>query len=585
MLQFFRKAGHKDKTKSSHSSPTKSHTSREELIGDGFAAASNVASPSSLCSFEEEEEDDVLEDAKHQFNNFRSQLSKTLPEILADKGALGYFIQFMEWRKETALIKFWLELECLCGAYTTIGALNIKDESSKNSRELINSKLNTEGIDNCACSIISNSINDLELDTSSLDCNVNSSVHSLPSLSTVNKNKSNSNPPKNSSIINSEYKRNCKFREYKDSSLLQQDAIRIYKKYLAKDTLGTNRIIEELKQNIKKSAMTEDTEITLKYLTEAQKIVYDILEKEYINDFLRSDFHCKHQIDVLTSGNVQMADILYNETAFFYFMEFMEIENKRELLDFWMTAMNYKQILLEKGAMADQTDAQTDALIIYDKYFSLQATMPLGFTDKIRFQVEQNICREDGKAPQPDCFDQPCYIVYNFLDKHYLPSFLQSQLFYKYLSELINTVQNSNYPVYHPSLRRAGSDCSSEMSSISNVTSPILTKSEEKKQSRYNSFNGGMNIDTKQLYDPDSLWKRNKSSLSVGYVDSMGRFVTEIEPDPYRKNDRESRLSRAVKRLVHIEQNETKEESAWKIAEMIVRDVTSLTLGATDLPS
>lgn len=82
--------------------------------------------------------------------------------------------------------------------------------------------------------------------------------------------------------------------------------------------------------------------------------------------------------------------------------------------------------------------------------------MPLGFTDKIRFQVEQNICREDGKAPQPDCFDQPCKIVYNFLVKHYLPAFLQSQLFYKYLSELINTVQNSNYSVYHPPLRRAG---------------------------------------------------------------------------------------------------------------------------------
>jgi A-kinase anchor protein 10 len=45
----------------------------------------------------------------------------------------------------------------------------------------------------------------------------------------------------------------------------------------------------------------------------------------------------------------------------------MEVENKRELLDFWMTAMNYKQNLLEKGDLADYTEAQTDALIIYDK--------------------------------------------------------------------------------------------------------------------------------------------------------------------------------------------------------------------------
>lgn len=47
----------------------------------------------------------------------------------------------------------------------------------------------------------------------------------------------------------------------------------------------------------------------------------DTLFYRYINDFLRSQFYCKHQIDVLTSGNVQLADILYNETAFFYFME------------------------------------------------------------------------------------------------------------------------------------------------------------------------------------------------------------------------------------------------------------------------
>ena len=43
--------------------------------------------------------------------------------------------------------------------------------------------------------------------------------------------------------------------------------------------------------------------------------------------------------------------------------------------------------------------------------------MPLGFSDKIRYQVEQNICREDGRGPQADCFDQPCKVVYNFLSK------------------------------------------------------------------------------------------------------------------------------------------------------------------------
>lgn len=45
----------------------------------------------------------------------------------------------------------------------------------------------------------------------------------------------------------------------------------------------------------------------------------------------------------------------------------MELENKRKLLDFWMSAINYKQNLLEKKDAADPEEAQTDALIIYDK--------------------------------------------------------------------------------------------------------------------------------------------------------------------------------------------------------------------------
>jgi hypothetical protein len=40
-----------------------------------------------------------------------SRLSKTLEEVLADKGAVGYFIQFLEARGGFSLIKFWLDVE------------------------------------------------------------------------------------------------------------------------------------------------------------------------------------------------------------------------------------------------------------------------------------------------------------------------------------------------------------------------------------------------------------------------------------------------------------------------------------------
>jgi hypothetical protein len=56
--------------------------------------------------------------------------------------------------------------------------------------------------------------------------------------------------------------------------------------------------------------------------------------------------------------------------------------------------------------------------IIYYRYFSLQATSPLGFSDKVRFDVEQNICREEG--PLPDCFERPARVVLNVLEKVFL---------------------------------------------------------------------------------------------------------------------------------------------------------------------
>ncbi|XP_015125789.2 A-kinase anchor protein 10, mitochondrial, partial [Diachasma alloeum] len=130
------------------------------------------------------------------------------------------------------------------------------------------------------------------------------------------------------------------------------------------------------------------------------------------------------------------------------------------------------------------------------------------------------------------------------------------------------------------------SDCSSEVSTLSigtHDTSQNSHSDEINQHSNRQKMNGSMSIDARQLYDPDSLWRRTKCNLSVGYVDSLGRFVTEIDPDPQRKY--ESRLSRAVKRFIHLEQDKAKEELAWKIAEMIVREITSLTLGVQELRS
>lgn len=62
-----------------------------------------------------------------------------------------------------------------------------------------------------------------------------------------------------------------------------------------------------------------------------------------------------------------------------------------------------------------------------------------------------------------------------------------------------------------------GSDCSSEVSSISNSMQSTLQAGNNgngilssTSNSTKTSAHSSMNIDTRQLYDPDSLWRRNK---------------------------------------------------------------------------
>lgn len=286
-----------------------------------------------------------------------------------------------------------------------------------------------------------------------------------------------------------------------------------------------------------------------------------MIEMDYFDGFLRTDFYCKYQVEVLTSGHVTLQDILYNETALFYFMEFMEQEQCRDLLQFWISMTNFTC----NSHLNDQI--QNDAIVLYDRYFSLQALTPLGFPDPLRLEIEENICNETGVPT--NCFIKPIKLVEAVMENYYLKSFLTSELFYKYLSELISAMS--------PTLtrhRRFGSDASSEISCIS--AHNTLLAMEDKKKRRRKNGETDMSIDTRHIFDPDSLWRRNQMGLMLGRVTELGRFETAIEPQPDKKSD--SKIGSIVKRLVNLSEDKAKEEMAWQIAEMIVKDITSLTL-------
>lgn len=192
---------------------------------------------------------------------------------------------------------------------------------------------------------------------------------------------------------------------------------------------------------------------------QAQQIVFEQMDKQHYMEFLRSPFYTQRQIDILTTSNMAsgpgLVDILANDGCLFYLMEFGEEVGVRRLIDFLIVADNFSTHTGAVDAFAAQ-EAQKDAMVIYDKFFSLQAETSLGFSDSLRSkvhiiplgcepfltdigerfwdvamlfcsiifnllshsQIEESICSEDG--PNPNTFALPFAMTVRYLENEFL---------------------------------------------------------------------------------------------------------------------------------------------------------------------
>ena len=311
----------------------------------------------------------------------KSRLSKTTKEVLHDPPALAYFIQYLEARDAVQLVKFWLDVEGFkSSAAAVISTLLVQDtEALCPQKELQLSEIEQEPLPQ------SDSF-DSGLGRQDIDIEAD--------LGTEDKVREAEDQKDFSSIV-----------EHPDQEISRaqllvktrtEDAVKIYRRYIAPDSSRPLHLPTEFKKEIVERICAESGQVTADCFTNAQDKVVEILESEYFPDFLKSEFHAKHLVDVLTGGQVLLADILYNDTALSHFMEFMETKSKRSLMEFWLAATNFHQT-------SRTGSAQEDAMVLYEKYFSMQATSPLGFSDNVRLQIENNICSEGG--PDSSCFD------------------------------------------------------------------------------------------------------------------------------------------------------------------------------------
>lgn len=379
-------------------------------------------------------------------------------------------------------------------------------------------------------------------------------------------------------------------------SSIASDAIRIFKNYLTTKSPHyievPATIVNEISLALCSASINDHSYRPIAGLfSDAQAYVLDHIDKEYLNQFMDSSFYCKYCVDILTSEYLKIQDILCCEAALFYFMEFLEQEHHREYLDFWIAATNFKK-QLDNTETYDQQQAQTDALVLYEKYFSLQATNSLHVSDRIRFKIEERICTESG--PITHCFDLPLLIIERYLEQKYFKLFVTSQLFYKYLSELLQKIDGVNVKKDQESTkksrhRKTYSDCTSDKTELcrSNTISSqnTLLADGTKKKMHTTAAGGNMQIDSRQLSNPDMLWRRNSiAGLNFGRIDSLGRYERDFDMEPGHEKvlTKGNKLRQVVRKLVNLPEEKVQEEIAWQVAEMIVKDITNITLNGSN---
>uniref|UniRef100_A0A672KB40 A-kinase anchoring protein 10 n=1 Tax=Sinocyclocheilus grahami TaxID=75366 RepID=A0A672KB40_SINGR len=445
----------------------------------------------------------------YQVQETRSRLSKTVDQILRDNVAMPYFIQFMETRSAEHLVRFWLEAESFRStSWSRVRAhsLNsVKQSTLAEPAAALESPDSPDSPDDPS--------RPSTLDEGDEEDTFSSRTSSRPHT-----------PSQSTSGLSDKLMKS-----------IERDAVNIFTKYISPDAARPIPITEQIRNDIVAKICGEDGQVDPNCFVIAQSVVFSIIEQQHFSEFLWSHYFCKYQIEVLTSGSVFLADILFCESALFYFSEYMEKEDAMNVLQFWLAAENFQDQLAAKKGQYDGQEAQNDAMILYDKYFSLQATNPLGFGDSVRMEIESNICREGG--PLPDCFNTPLRQAWTTMEKVYMPGFLSSNLYYKYLSDLINSVRVDEFTGGNANTPSQG--WTPEVDRNSSVTDGSQQGTKKAAVKILKNFDEAITVDIASL-DPESLYQRPYAGrMTFGKVNELGQFIREAEPEPDVKKSKD----------------------------------------------
>ncbi|XP_042822168.1 A-kinase anchor protein 10, mitochondrial isoform X4 [Panthera tigris] len=447
----------------------------------------------------------------YQTQETKSSLSKTLEQVLHDTVVLPYFIQFMELRRMEHLVKFWLEAESFHSTtWSRIRAHSLNTVKQSSLAEPVSPSKKHE----TTTSFITESL-DKRLEDS---CSAQLLMTQSEGIDVNNR---------TSNIQN--------------HLLLSRECDSAHSLHLEMARTGTHQLSMETQESSSRLLVASRNSPSSPLKDLSGKLMKSI-EQDAVNTFTK-------YISPDAAKPIPITEAMRNDII--------------------------AKICGEDGQVDPNCFVVAQSIVfsaMEQEYFSLQATHPLGFDDVVRLEIESNICREGG--PLPNCFTTPLRQAWTTMEKVFLPGFLSSNLYYKYLNDLIHSVRGDEFLGGNVSLAAhgsvgppddshpGGSDGSASQSSMKKASVKILK-----------NFDEAIIVDAASL-DPESLYQRTYAGkMTFGRVSDLGQFIRESEPEPDVKKSKGSMFSQAMKKWVQGNTDEAQEELAWKIAKMIVSDV------------
>ncbi|CAG9536725.1 unnamed protein product [Cercopithifilaria johnstoni] len=370
-------------------------------------------------------------------------------------------------------------------------------------------------------------------------------------------------------------------------TMIKNDAVHIYSKYISEDASCSINITDQLRKIVLERINIKNGSFDPCCFSDAQTFVLKVMENRYFKEFENSVYYAKHHIDVISSGTLTIHDIMLCQPLLCAFVEYMENEDERKLVEFIISAESFAEQL-----PLTQSDEQAveDAMIIYNRYFSMQATEPLKFDSKTRIQIESDICLGNGR-PSSSCFETARLMALRILEQNYLKRFSASPAFVKYLQKLMAQVENS-VELPNQNMRKRTPGTSSDQSSDTSTPSSLFDKITYRNLTHLDpSLSAALlplnREECEKASQPDSSnfcgtnilrIGRSRANVSLATVDDMGRYRpmydNSYSMSENKGNTRQKLKSKLDKYLHYSMKKEA--EVADQVAQLIVADVHNM---------